>query len=76
MNEQKILKIARVSAKKAGCPRRTPIKNFILGLLSEIYVRLLLVGVKFHIVNFYMFGAFCFNRKYFLDSNWKGCRAL
>lgn len=76
MNEQELLKVAKVAAKRAGCPRRTPIKNFLLGLWSEIYLRLLWVGVKLRLVSFYTFEAYCFNREYFLDSDWKGQRAL
>lgn len=77
MNEQDILRIAKKSAESQMIlPRRTPVKNFLLGLWSEIYLRLLWVGVKLHIVNFYKFEAYCFNREYFLDSDWKGCKAL
>ena len=76
MNEQELLKMAKVAATRAGCPKRTPIKNFFLGLWSEIYLRLLLVGVKLHVVSFYTWEAYCFNREYFLDSDWKGQRAL
>jgi hypothetical protein len=76
MNENKLLKIAHRSAKIAGCPRRTPVKNFLLGLGSEIYLRLLWVGVKLRLVSFYTWEAYCFNREYFLDSDWRGNRAL
>jgi len=76
MNEKTILKIANKSSKTIGLPKRTPIKNFLLGLWSEIYLRLLWVGVKLHIVSFYTLEAYCFNREYFLDSDGKGQRAL
>ena len=76
MNEQELLKVAKVSAIRAGCPKRTPIKNFMWGLWSEIYVRLLWIGVKMGVVSFYTWEAYCFNREYFLDSDGKGQRAL
>ena len=76
MNEQELLKMAKASAKRAGCPSRTPVKNFLLALWSEIYLRLLWVGMKLHVVSFYTWEAYCFNREYFLDSDGKGQRAL
>lgn len=76
LSENDILKIATKSSKTIGLPKRTPVKNFLLGLRSEIYLRLLSVGVKLGIVNFHTLEAYCFNREYFLDSDWKGQRAL
>lgn len=76
MNEQELLKMAKVAAIRAGCTKRTPIKNFLLGLWSEIYLHLLYVGMKLRIVSFYTWEAYCFNREYFLDSDWKGHKAL
>jgi hypothetical protein len=72
MNEKTILKVAKKSTKTIGLPKRTPIKNFLLGLWSEVYLRLLWMGMKFHVVSFYTWEAYAFNREYFLDSDWKG----
>lgn len=72
MNQNDILRIAKKTAKREGFPRRTPIRNFILGLCSNIYIRLLWLGVKLHVVNFHTFQAYGFNRRYYLDDNWKG----
>ncbi len=63
MNEKRLLKIAKRSSKIIELPRRTPIKNFVRRVWSDLYIHILWMGVKLKVVSFYKWEAYCFNRE-------------